>query len=249
MHEHNIPLPTESERETAIRCILDEGLPCRQGVFRELRAVITQVGLRPLFFGAGDCIALSLLIWALALIPMTVLMVSAEAPAPALFLFSPLLYGALSLLTLWKELQSGICAWTWTFRISARMTSALRMLCFGGCSVLACVPVTGLLWLFSGRAFSLGWMLSLSLASLFLYGMLALFCQRLPSLPGLLTAPVLWLLLGLIPFVWPLAAQWLLTIPAAVFCLLAAAALPAYLLELRCFCRRTVEGGVSYAVR
>ena len=34
-----------------------------------------------------------------------------------------------------------------------------------------------------------------------------------------------------------------------IFCLLAAAGITLYLLELRCFCRRPMEGGVSYALR
>ena len=36
---------------------------------------------------------------------------------------------------------------------------------------------------------------------------------------------------------------------AAVFCLLATAGITMYLLELRRFCRRPMEGGVSYALR
>lgn len=247
MLEHNIPLPTEEEKAEAILHILDEGLPRRQGVFRELRQLLAHIGLPTLFFGAGDCIALSLLIWALSLIPTIALTTSAESLAPALFLFSPLLYAALSLLTFWKELQSGIWEWCCTFRVSVRMMNALRMLCFGGGAVLVCVPVTVLLWQLGGGVYSLGWMLSLSLASLFLYGMLSLFCRRLRGVPGLVTAPVLWLMLGLVPFIWSRAAQWLLTVPAAVFCLLAAGALPVYLVELRRFCRRTTEGGACYA--
>lgn len=249
MLDHNISMPTEEEKQQSISYILNEGLPCQRGILYELWDVLTHVGPQTLFFGVGDCIALSMLIWTLSLIPMIALTGYSESPAPALFLLSPLLYAVLSLLTLWKELQSGIWEWTWAFRISARMITALRMLCFGGGSVLACVPVTILLWLFSGRGFSLGWMISLSLASLFLYGMLSLLCQRLRGVPGILGAPALWLLLGLIPFIWPHTVQWLLTIPAAVFCLLAAIALSAYLVELRRFCRRCVEGGFSYAVR
>jgi hypothetical protein len=34
-----------------------------------------------------------------------------------------------------------------------------------------------------------------------------------------------------------------------LICLLAAAGITLYLLELRCFCRRPMEGGVSYALR
>ena len=92
-------------------------------------------------------------------------------------------------------------------------------------------------------------MLALSLASLFLYGALSLLCQRLRGPTGWLAAPTGWVLMGLIPLIWPRTAEWLTAIPTVVFCLLAAAGITLYLLELRCFCRRPMEGGVSYALR
>ena len=129
------------------------------------------------------------------------------------------------------------------------MVAALRMLCFGGVSVLLCVPANWTLWLLTGQERSFGWMLALSLASLFLYGALSLLCQRLRGPAGWLAAPVCWVLLGLVPLIWPRAAEWLTAVPTVVFCLLAAAGITMYLLELRRFCRRPMEGGVSYALR
>ena len=248
MDNCNIPMPAEGEKQRAISRILEEGLPRRASFVRELWAILEQVGLRGLLFGAGDCLALSLLIWALCLLPALALAGSTGSLMPALFLFSPLLYAALSLLTGWKNLQTGLWEWTWTFRVSARMVAALRMLCFGGVSVVVCVPANLGLWVLLGRTVSLGWMLSLSLASLFLYGALSLSCQRLRGMAGFWTAPVCWVLLGLVLLIWPRAAEWLTAIPTAVFCLLAAAGITGYLLELRRFCRRPMEGGVSYAL-
>ena len=249
MNPDNIPMPTAQEKQRAIARILEAGLPRRAALGRELWEVLRRVGPRALLFGVGDCLALSLLIWALCLLPVLALAGTAGSLAPALFLFSPLLYAALSLLTGWKDLQTGIWEWTWTFRISARMVAALRMLGFGGLSVLLCVPANWALWLLTGREQSLGWMLALSLASLFLYGALSLLCQRLRGPAGWLAAPAGWVLLGLVPLIWPRAAAWLTAIPAAVFCLLAAVGITLYLLELRRFCRRPMEGGVSYALR
>ena len=97
--------------------------------------------------------------------------------------------------------------------------------------------------------FDVGDCLALSLASLFLYGALSLLCQRLRGPARWVAAPVCWVLLGLVPLIWPRAAEWLTAIPAAVFCLLATAGITLYLLELRRFCRRPMEGGVSYALR
>ena len=249
MNPDNIPMPTAQEKQRAIARILEAGLPRRPALGRELWEVLRRVGPRALLFGVGDCLALSLLIWALCLLPVLALAGTAGSLAPALFLFSPLLYAALSLLTGWKDLQAGIWEWTWTFRISARMVAALRMLGFGGLSVLLCVPANWALWLLTGREQSLGWMLALSLASLFLYGGLSLACQRLRGPAGWLGAPACWALLGLAALFQPRAAEWLAAVPAAVFCLLAAAGITLYLLELRCFCRRPMEGGVSYALR
>ena len=249
MNPDNIPMPTAQEKQRAIARILEAGLPRRPALGRELWEVLRRVGPRALLFGVGDCLALSLLIWALSLLPALALAGANGSLAPALFLFSPLLYGALSLLTGWKNLQTGLWEWSCTFRISARMVTALRMLCFGALSVLVCVPANWALWLVAGRELPLGWMLSLSLASLFLYGALSLFCQRLRGMAGLVGAPACWVLLGLVSLFWPRAGAWLVAIPTAVFCLLAAAGVVLYLLELRRFCRRCVEGGFSYAVR
>ena len=249
MNPDNIPMPTAQEKQRAIARILEAGLPRRAALGRELWEVLRRVGPRALLFGVGDCLALSLLIWALCLLPVLALAGTAGSLAPALFLFSPLLYAALSLLTAWKDLQTGRWEWAWAFRVSARMVAALRMLCFGGGSVLVCVPANLLLWMLTGREMPLGWMLALSLASLFLYGALSLLCQRLRGPAGWVAAPVGWVMLGLIPLIWPRAAEWLTAVPTVVFCLLAAAGITIYLLELRRFCRRPMEGGVSYALR
>lgn len=249
MSDWEIPMPAEADKQRAIAHILDTGLPRRLSLRRELLELLRTVGAPALFFGTWDCLALSLLIWALCLLPALLVASSIGMLASALFLFSPLLYAALFLLTGWKNLQTGIGEWIWTFRVSARMMAALRMLCFGGASVVICVPANILLWVLTGKEAPLGWMLSLSLASLFLYGALSLLCQRMRGIAGLLGAPVCWVLLGLVPLIWPRAAEWLAAIPTVVFCLLAAAGITLYLLELRRFCRRPMEGGFSYALR
>lgn len=249
MDNQKISMPTEAEKQRAIARILDAGLPRRVAFGRELREVLQRIGPRALLFGVGDCLALSLLIWALCLLSALFVAGSTGSLAPALFLFSPLLYAALSLLTAWKDLQAGLWEWTWTFRVSARMVAALRMLGFGGVAVLLCVPANGALWLLTGQERSFGWMLALSLTSLFLYGALSLVCQRLRGPARWLAAPVGWVLLGLVPLIWPRAAEWLTAVPTVVFCLLAAAGITMYLLELRRFCRHPMEGGVSYALR
>ena len=128
MGDHNLFIPTEAEKRRSISYILDAGMSRRAPFGQELRAVLEGVGVRGLLFGTGDCLALSLLIWVLCLLPALALTRSTSSLAPALFLFSPLLYAALFLLTGWKNLQAGIWEWTWTFQISARMVAALLLL-------------------------------------------------------------------------------------------------------------------------
>ena len=98
MGHEKIPMPTEAEKQQAIARILDAGLPRRTALDRELWEVLQCVGPRALLFGVGDCLALSLLIWALCLLPALFVASSVGTLAPALFLFSPLLYATLSLL-------------------------------------------------------------------------------------------------------------------------------------------------------
>ena len=237
MKSDDIPMPTQQEKQRAISQILDAGLLRPVSLRRELWDILRVAGVHTLFCGVGDCLALA------------VLASYTGGLAQVLLLMSPLLYAALSLLTTWKDVQTGIREWTWTFRISSRMVNALRVLCFGAASVLVCVPANLLVWIMSGRLYSLSWMLSLSLSGLFLYGALSLFCLRLRGAAGTLAAPAVWLAAGMVPVLWPTAAEWLNTVPTVVFCLLCGAALALYLAELRCFCRRCVEGGFSYAVR
>ena len=152
MVDRDISMPTEAEKQQAIARILDVSLSPRPNLGRELLETLRAVGAPALFFGTWDCLALSLLIWALCLLPALFVAGSTGSLAPALFLFSPLLYAALSLLTGWKDLQTGLWEWTWTFQISARMVVALRMLGFGGVSVLLCVPANGCLLYTSSAA-------------------------------------------------------------------------------------------------
>lgn len=245
---NHIPMPTEAEKDAAVACILDAGLPAPTRLWHILAEAIGAVGFRGLFFGAADCLFLSALFCFLCLLPAAVAAAQQGPLGPALFLLSPALYAALHLLTAWKEAQSGMLEWRQTCRVSLRAMAALRMLTFGGVSVLVCVPANVLLWHLAQGAVSLTWMLALSVSGLFLYGTLALYCLRLQGTAGLLAAPAVWAALGIVPLLWERAAQWLAAVPALVFCLLSAAALVLYFLELRRFCLRRTEGGTIYAL-
>lgn len=244
-----VPMPTEEEKDQSIRAILDVGLPQPAGMWGELRAMAGRLPLSVLFFGVGDCLFLAAALSVLCLLP-TVLVAAQQGPlAPLLFLFSPVLYGVLQGLTLWKEGMSGTLEWKQTCRLSFQVMTALRMLCFGGASVLVCVPVNVLLWMLSGRELSLLWMLSLSFSSLFLYAVLALMTQSLGRLGSLLTAPLTWLAVGVVLLAWDKGTALLLQVPAWIFFLLAAGGLTAFLAGVARHISMRKEGGVWYAVR
>ena len=249
MDHNNILMPTEQEKQKTITQILDVALPHPVSFRKELWDTLCIAGVRTVFCGVGDCLALAALLWVLCLFPASYLANYTGGLAQILLLMSPLLYATLSLMTTWKDFQTGIREWTWTFRISAQTVSALRMLCFGAASVLVCVPANLLLWSVSGYLQPLGWMLALSLSSLFLYGTLSLLCLRLRGIVGILAAPIIWLIIGMVLLMCPPAAEWLNTVPTIVFCLIFVGTLILYLREMRRFCRRYIEGGFSYALR
>ena len=245
---NEIPMPTAAEKNAALTRILDAGLPVQSGLRYTLRETLQALGWRILFFGEADCLFLSALFVLFCLLPAAAAAARQGPLGPVLFLLSPALYAALHLLTAWKEAQSGTLEWRQTCRISLRTMTALRMLIFGGASVLVCVPANGLLWYLASGKVPLSWMVALSVSSLCLYGALSLYCLRLRGMAGLLTAPAVWTVLGIIPLLWERAARWLNEVPTVLFCLLAAASLALYFAELRRFCRRPAEGGSVYAL-
>lgn len=245
---NQIPMPTEAEKAAAVARILDAGLPVRQDLRHTLRETLQAVGWRTLFFGTADCLFLSALFLTLCLLPAAAAAARQGTVGPVLFLLSPALYAALHLLTAWKEAQSGTLEWRQTCRVSLGAMTALRMLIFGGASVLVCVPANGLLWYLAGGTVSLSWMVALSLSSLCLYGALSLYCLRMRGIAGLLTSPAVWTVVGIVPLLWERAARWLNEVPTVLFCLLAAASLALYFMELSRFCQRHAEGGTICAL-
>lgn len=236
-----IPMPNEEERRRAVRAIVDEGLP-PQGKRWE-------IPLSVLFFGVGDCLFLAVLITGICFVPLAAAVFQRSPLAPLLFLLSPLLYASLQFLTMWKEFTTGTLEWKQTCRIPFRVLTALRMLVFGGVSVMVCVPADVLLWELSRHRAALPWMLGVSFSSLFLYAALSLFCQRFRRKEMMLAAPALWLALGILLLCWEEGAALLLRVPALVFFLLALAGLGLFLQELKHDLIRPIEGGLRYAVR
>ena len=211
--DKKIPIPTDAERQAAIRRIVE-----LSGV--EQRTRRRSIPLSVVFFGVEDCLFLPVLAALLCLIPGAA--AARFAPlAPLLFLFSPALYAALHLLTAWKDTSSGVAEWRRSCKLSACTLLALRMLVFGGLAVIVCVPANILLWLTSGRSWSLAWMLGLSFSSLFLYAALTLFCLRFRR--GMVLPPAFWGVTGLLLLVWERGGELLFRVPVLVLFFLSAA--------------------------
>lgn len=244
----SIPLPTPAEKDRAVAAILDQALPQQPTLWGELRRTVGDLPLGVLFFGVGDCLFLACLVTGLCLFPAALAAGNQCPLGPLLFLFSPLLYGTLQGLTQWKEAMSGTLEWKKTCRLSFRALTAWRMLLFGGAAVVLLVPADLLFWQLAGRPCSLGWMLALSCASLFLYAALALLCQPLSGWQALLLPPLAWLGLGVLALLWPPAALWLEGVPLGVFLLLAAGGLGAFLWQLDRAISHPKKGGSPYAV-
>ncbi len=90
MDNQKISMPTEAENSGPLPGF-GLGLPRRVAFGRELREVLQRIGPRALLFGVGDCLALSLLIWALCLLSALFLLwpVPPALSAPACCLFLP----------------------------------------------------------------------------------------------------------------------------------------------------------------
>lgn len=240
---NQIPMPSQKEKDRQIALILDQGIPAAPRLWETLGETLRTLGWQGLFFGATDCIFLSALVTLLCLVPVWGASQQTGVGSVA-FLFSPVLYGALSFFTSWKELQSGTLEWLRTCRVSHRAVTALRMLVFGGVAVMVAVPGSVLLWELTGREQPLLWTIAISVSGICLYGLLALYCLRLDGFPGLVAAPAAWAVVAGLPLVWERAAMAIYGIPAAVFCLIAAVAAALYLMELGRFCRRRTGGKI-----
>ena len=111
--------------------------------------------------------------------------------------------------------------------------------------MIVCVPANILLWLTSGRSWSLPWMLGLSFSSLFLYAALTLFCLRFRR--GMVLPPALWGVTGLLLLVWERGGELLFRVPVLVLLFLSAAGLAYCALTLERMLRYPNRGGRFYA--
>lgn len=238
-------MPSEEEKNRAVAMILDTALIQKGGIWQELCRTMNAVGLRMLFFGAGDCIFLAGLVLCVCLFPAAAVLANMVRIAPCLFLVSPAFYALAQLLTMWKDYQTRMLGWKQTWRISFRVVMALQMLVLGAASVVVSVLVCVVLWSLSRQAVSFVWLLAVAFSALFLYGGSSLLCQRLWGVRAALSVPFVWVAVGLVLVFWEPASVWLMQIPAYVFLIVAVAGVWFYFVQLYYFVANKSLGAVA----
>lgn len=167
----NIIMPNKEEKERAINKIVSQGMGKRRHMVSVIFSLLQEIGLCNLFHGTVDCIFLAILCTiALDLMVVVPMAVYHNMALLGLFFISPMLYGFLHLFTLWKEQQEGLYELKMTCRYTLHELTALRMLFFGGLSVVG-NRMLMLFFLQKGVVMlSFLKLLSVSLSALFLYG-------------------------------------------------------------------------------
>ena len=173
-----IEYPDAEEKERQITRIVTQAVLKPQKLASALWSVWGTAGFRGICFGVGDCMLLALLLdgvlWAAVY--------EAARKSPQLFgllvfLASPVLYAMLHLLTVWKEIMAGMYQTLMVCRLSLRQMTVLRLLLFGGVSVLLLGGIH--LWtaMCGGQELSVLRMLSLSMSALFFYAWMQLLLE------------------------------------------------------------------------
>lgn len=248
--EH-ITLPTAAEKDSSIQQILDYGMPPPRRLSHSLVNLFQSVGLRGLVFGLGDCIFLSLLACGLLWLGLFAAFQSSSSLICVLLFFaSPFLYAALHLITTWKEIMNGTYEQMMTCQYNLRQLTVLRMLLFGGCSVMLTVAVSGLVAVLFAHELSALRILGVSCSALFLYAAGSLFAEWKGRAPGaFFVVPLLWTALFLAFFFsGERGALLLLRLPTAVFWGLTVAALALYIWVLNHLYFDSKEGALTHAV-
>ena len=171
----NIIMPNEKEKEQAISQIVNQSMLKRRHMVPVIFSLLQEIGPRNLFHGTVDCIFLAILCTvALDLMVVVPMAVYHNMALLGLFFMSPMLYGFLHLFTLWKEQQEGLYELKMTCRYTLHELTALRMLFFGGISVVGNRMLMIVFLQRGALMLSFLKLLAVSLSALFLYGFLNL---------------------------------------------------------------------------
>ncbi|PWG58893.1 hypothetical protein [Bifidobacterium catulorum] len=159
----------------------------------------------------------------------------------AVFLVSPLLHMAISLLMMLRERDARMLDLLRVCRWSFRQIAAVRMLALGAMSTVMCVAfgvAVGLV----GLRLDVLTVLGVSFSSLFVFALVQLAVERHCAWPAsALVTPAVWLALGAVLWLCRASvAPWLAALPPAVCLAVGLAAAAAYVASLNAYCRGRV---------
>lgn len=245
-----ILFPGMEEREKSIEMIVTKGTQAPRSLYTALLKAWNCVGVRGLFCGVEDGVLLALfgagMLWA------GIFCTSEKATGNLylpVFLVSPVFYAALHLLTFWKEQMAGTYEQLMVCRLSLRQMTVLRMLFFGGVSLIAAGCLSIGVWFRFGETYPPYRMFGLSSAALFLFAWLSLVIEwRFHTPLAHLFAPLVWVGGGIALLLWDAARDLFPKIPTAVFLLAAVLFARLYAGELKKYYFKEKEGAMAYAV-
>ncbi|MBW3088882.1 hypothetical protein KIH77_09130 [Bifidobacterium sp. 82T24] len=159
----------------------------------------------------------------------------------AVFLVSPLLHMAISLLMMLREREVRMLDLLRTCRWSFRQIAAIRMLALGAMSTVMCVAF-GVAVGVAGLRLDAVTVLGVSFSSLFVFALGQLAVERHCAWPAsALVMPAIWLVLGTVLWLTRAAvAPWLAQLPPAVCLAVGLASAAVYLASLNAYCRKPV---------
>ena len=233
-----IEMPTLDEKRRSINKIMEHAPKKRQSYFREIGELLRLIGIRGLFFGVAD--AAFLAVTATMIIGAVLMAVSSEVLYSAMFFTSPLTYILLYSLITWKENLSGTLDLHRSLKISTRHITAVRMLFFGGFSIIINGIISGFAvfeYRHSENAVSYLKLLEISFCSLFVFAAILLFVMlKFRSNKSQIAFISLWVTVGvfaIIPF-----ENILKTFPPLVLTVIAIIFAVLFILESKIYFRR-----------
>lgn len=192
----NIPMPTEDEKDAAVRRIVAAGIK-HSGLLSQLTEIYRALGLRCIFWDTADCFAIAIISFVCAVASLSVCYT--DNAIAVLFAVSPVFYVVLTIAVQWKEHMTGLYELKMTCKYTIQKVTAFRMSCF----LAAGLPTCGVLaavfeaTMYNGDFIRL---LLISVCSMFLCAvimMLAIIVVKRPEL--YLSVPVVWGILCLTP--------------------------------------------------
>lgn len=195
----NIPYPRDEQIKTASQIICQKALPQKETIFTFIKNMTTHLGLKNIFAGTYDTIAIALFVSLIIGIVAPISIRSSSNVQDELtifvFAFAPMLFMLMYALSYWKEYGEAVYQIKMTCKYTVHHLLAYRMLVTSFASVLINgIYVTVLCYHLSLPIIA---MVSISLSSLFLFSLLLILTVlHFNSLCSVISLSIGWLLVN-----------------------------------------------------